>query len=191
MTIDRAGAAEAIDAFLRALGRDPATEPDLEGTGQRVAAAFADEICEGYAVDVDALLRADVICSASAGPEIVILRDLAVATMCPHHLMPATGFATIAFEAKEKLVGLGAIARVVDAYAHRLTLQETIGQRVTDALMTHLSPVWAACRLVLTHGCIVARGERRHGTRVETIAMAGEIGETTRAWLLGPMEVGG
>ncbi len=191
MTIDRARAAEAIDTFLRALGRDPSTERDLIGTSHRVAAAFADEICEGYAVDVDALLQAEVISSERERTQIVVLRDIAVGTTCPHHLMPATGTATVAFEAREKVLGLGSIARLVDAYAHRLTLQETIGQEVTEALMKHVSPAWAACRLVLSHGCIVARGERRHGTRVETLAMAGDISDATRAWLLGPMVVPG
>ena len=54
---DRRAAAAAIDAFLRAIGRDPGAEPELLGTGDRVAAAYLDELCDGYDVDVAALVR--------------------------------------------------------------------------------------------------------------------------------------
>src|SRR5262249_44027249 len=92
--MDQDAAARAIDAFLRALGRDPEHEPELAGTGARVARAFAEELLEGYTVDVDALLVHNVL---AGGTEVVVARDLPVATTCPHHLMPAIGTATVAF----------------------------------------------------------------------------------------------
>lgn len=168
MDID--AAAKAIDEFLRALDRDPEREPDLIGTGERVARAFAEELLEGYRHDVDAILSANVI--AGSG-ELVIVRDIATTTICPHHLMPSTGTATVAFAPDEHIVGVGAIARVVDAFARRLALQEHIGDRVVAALQKHLAPRWAGCRIVLSHGCMTARGERKHGARVETVALSG------------------
>jgi GTP cyclohydrolase IA len=168
---DRRAAALAIDAFLRAIGRDPASEPELAGTGERVAAAYLDELCDGYGVDVEALLRAESIRGTT---EVVALHDIAVSTVCPHHLLPAVGKASVAFGPGELLVGLGTLVRVVDAYAHRLALQEEIGQRVAFALSTHLSPRWAACRIVLEHACVSARGVRRHGTSAETVAFVGD-----------------
>lgn len=181
--VDREKAARAIDAFLAAIGRDAASEPDLAGTGARVADAFVDEICEGYAVDVAAMLRANVIAcstgSARASMEIVVVRDIAVTTMCPHHLMPAVGKAAVAFAPRASIVGLGSLAKLVDAYAHRLTLQERIGESVVDALIEHVKPAWAGCRLVMDHMCVVARGERRHGAKAETVSFAGD--EASRA----------
>jgi GTP cyclohydrolase I len=177
---DRLAAATAIDAFLTALGRDPKTEPELARTGERVAAAFIDELCDGYGVDVGALLRAESIPGTS---EVVALHDIAVTTVCPHHLMTATGTASVAFAPGERLVGLGTIVKVVDAFAHRLTLQEEIGQRVALALVTHLSARWAACRLMLGHLCVAAQGPRRHGTQAETLAFAGD--EACRTAALG------
>jgi GTP cyclohydrolase I len=168
--VDRAAAAGAIDAFLRAIGRDPASEPDLVGTGARVADAFVDELCAGYGVDVGALLASSSIGGAG---ELVVMRDVAVTTMCPHHLMSASGIAVVAFAPRATIVGLGALVKLVDAFAHRLTLQEQIGERVVAALMEHVKPSWAGCRLVLEHGCVVARGERRHGARAETLALDG------------------
>lgn len=168
--MDREAAAKAIDAFLRALGRDPVREPELVGTGQRVAAAYADELLSGYAVDVDELLSQSVFAGQS---DLVVVRDVPIATMCPHHLMPSIGAATIAFAPEEHLVGIGTVARLAEVFARRLSLQEQLGERVVAALQKHVAPRWAACRITLTHACLTARGERAHGTRVETLALSG------------------
>ena len=175
MPIDRKAAANAIDAFLRAIGRDPSNEPDLVGTGTRVADAFADELCAGYSVDTRALLAQSAIAGATDG--IVIVRDIPVTTMCPHHLLPASGTATIAMQTRERLVGLGTLVSLVEAHARRLTLQERIGEGVVSDIALVLEPAWVGCRLVLAHGCMVARGERAIGTRVETVALRGATGD--------------
>ncbi len=172
MGVDRRAAASAIEAFLRAIGRDPTAEPHLQGTGERVAAAFVDEVCEGYAVDAEALLASSTM--STTANDLVVMRDAPVTTMCPHHLMPAKGIAWVAFAPRGTIAGLGALIQVVDAFAHRLTLQEEITERVADILFKVLQPEWAGVRLVLEHGCVVARGERRHGARVETLALRGD-----------------
>jgi GTP cyclohydrolase I len=175
---DRRAAAVAIDAFLRALGRDPEAEPELLGTGDRVAAAYLDELCDGYDVDVAALVRDGAI---GGKTERVALHDIALTTMCPHHLMPASGMASVAFAPYERIVGLGSIVKLVDAFAHRLVLQESIGENVVLALTFHLGVRWAACRIVMSHTCVTARGERRHAARAETVAFAGEEAERSTA----------
>jgi GTP cyclohydrolase IA len=173
--IDRSAAAAAIDAFLLAIGRDPATEPDLVGTGARVTEAFVDELCAGYMVDTKKLLESNAIDGATEASTTssIVVHDIPLVTMCPHHLLPATGTAAVAIEPRSKLIGLGTIAALVDAHARRLTLQEHIGERVVSDLASVLSPAWVGCRIVLSHGCMIARGEHAHGSRVETIAMHG------------------
>jgi GTP cyclohydrolase I len=168
--IDRNAAAQAIDAFLRALGRDPDREPELRGTGARVTQAWADELLAGYRVDVDRLLADNVFAGTT---DLVVVREIPVHTMCPHHLLGSSGTATVAFAPDKHLVGVGTVAAVVDAFARRLALQEQMGRNVVNALAAHLSPRWSACRLVLTHGCMTARGERAHGSRVESVAIDG------------------
>jgi GTP cyclohydrolase I len=181
--VDRDAAAKAIEAFLCALGRDPEREPELVGTGARVADAFVDQLLDGYRVDVDALLSQSVI---AATTDLVIVRDLAVTTMCPHHLLPALGTATVAFAPGEYLIGVGVVGTLVDAFAHRFALQEHIGDRVVAALQKHLAPEWAGCRLVLSHGCMTARGDRKHAARVETVALSGgDIDEAVAYQILG------
>ncbi len=175
MPIDRTAAANAIDAFLQAIGRDPAREPDLVGTGARVTDAYVDELCSGYAVDTRALLAASAIPGGSGG--FVVVRDIPITTMCPHHLLPASGTATVAMHARDRLVGLGTLASLVDAHARRLTLQERIGEAVVADIEAVLEPDWVGCRIVLVHGCMVARGERAIGSQVETIALRGATPE--------------
>ena len=67
-------------------------------------------------------------------------------------------------------------------------MQETIGERVVAALRKHLAPRWAACRLVLSHACMTARGERAHGARVETLAVS--AGEADLAVIYAALGVG-
>jgi GTP cyclohydrolase I len=168
--IDREKAAEAIESFLRALDLKPEEDPELRGTGRRVAEAFADELLRGYRIDARAALRRHLV-GASTG--LIVVRDIAVATMCPHHLLPAQGKATIAFAPNANAVGLGAVVALVDDLARRLVLQETLGEDIAGALFEELGARWVACRLVLAHGCMTARGERAHGTTVETLASRG------------------
>ncbi len=88
--------------------------------------------------------------------------------------MPATGVATVAFAPEEHLVGVGTVARLVDAFARRLALQEEIGER--DGRRRCRSTWRRAGRRaasLLRHACMTTRGERTHGARVETLALAG------------------
>ena len=172
-TRDRERAARAIEEFLRALGHEPAGSADLRETGARVAEAWCEDLLAGEQTDPAALLRAESF-EAPAGGGVVTLRDVEVATMCPHHLMPALGLAQIAYVPGARVAGLGTLARALDACAQRLTLQEHIGQQFVDAVMEALGARGAACSLRLRHACLSARG-RRSNAWVETLASAGVL----------------
>jgi GTP cyclohydrolase I len=167
-SVDRQAAADAIEAFLRAIGR---SEPELAGTGARVAEMFVDDLCAGYAIDTRQLVTDSAMMASS--PALIVVRDIPVVTTCPHHLIPSIGSATVAFKASARIIGLGTVAALVTAHARRLALQEHIGEGVVDDLAAVLAPDWVGCRLVLVHGCMVARGERAIGTSVETVALRG------------------
>ena len=176
--VDQARASAAIDDFLRALGLDPEADPELRGTGRRVAEAFAEDFLRGYRTDGARLVRDNRVQAATG---IVVVRDIAVVTMCPHHLLPAEGTATVAFAPRACAVGLGAVVGLVDGLARRLVLQETLGEDIVATLAKELETRWVVCRLSLRHGCMTARGERAHGTSVETIAERGLENERDRS----------
>lgn len=167
----RVRVAHAVDELLRALGY--ALEGEIEGTGRRVADAWLDELVAGEGQDPAEVLRAGAIDLGEGSHGIVVLRDLHVATMCPHHLLPSHGRATVGFLPDRRAAGLGAIAAMVDVAAKRLVLQETLGVSIAHALMDGLSARGAFCRLELTHTCFVTRGERQTGSVVDTLAMLG------------------
>jgi GTP cyclohydrolase I len=125
------------------------------------------------------VLREGALAIDAKGTGLVLARDLAVTTMCPHHLLPAHGTATVAYLPGARVAGIGTIAHVVDVLAHRLTLQERIGDEVVALLVSELGARGALCRLALTHSCLIARGERKTGSIIETLAVAGSFAEAT------------
>jgi GTP cyclohydrolase I len=174
MAVDRHGAEQAIQAFLKALGHDPAINPELSRTPALVTEAFERDLLSGYAVDVAALLAAESsMVSRDGARGLVVVSGIQVATVCPHHLLPGMGRATVAYLPGDRLVGIGAIARTVDAFARRLTLQESIGEDVVRALVGHAGARGAYCRLELSHACLSARGARQGNATVLTVARAG------------------
>ena len=171
-------AARAVAELLEALGAPVGADPELEGTGRRVAEAFAHELLAGYRMD-----PADVLSEHTAAetPGLVLLRDLPVTTMCPHHLMPASGVAHVGYLPGQRVAGFGSIGRLVDCFSRRLALQEAIGQNVVDALASHLGARGAGCVLDLSPTCLTARGGRRHGARAVTYAWSGEMARDAAA----------
>jgi GTP cyclohydrolase IA len=179
MKPNKPAAAAAIDAFLQALGLDAEAHPELRGTGARVAAAFADELCAGYTTDTAALLRENILVTGASGP--ICVREMDVTTMCPHHLLLATGKATVAFQPRLRLLGLGALPELVHALAARLVLQEALTEDIVEALSQALQPEWVLCRTRMVHGCMHARGPRAQGTSVDVLAQRGTPPD---AWLV-------
>jgi len=176
MSVDRPAAARAIADFLRALGFDPAQHPDLAETPERVTEAFADDLLRGHTVDIARLIQQGS-CEAPPGAAsgAVAVTNIAVATTCPHHLMPALGIAHVVYLPGKALLGIGTLSALVDAFARRLTLQEAIAQNVVAALLEHAGARGAYCELELAHGCLQARGERKAGALVRSSARGGEF----------------
>jgi GTP cyclohydrolase I len=175
MAVDQIKAAKAVHAFLRALGRDPDSDPELRDTPARVAEAWAKELVDGYDVDIPSLLLSESASAPSGSPGLISIRGLSVATMCPHHLLPARGTAAVLYLPGALITGLGTLARLVDAFAHRLTFQEAIASAVAGALVEHLGARGAACKLSLSHSCLASRGQRQDAAVVDTMAFAGSF----------------
>ncbi len=170
---DRAAAARAIDDFLRALGHEPAGE--LAETGRMVADAWCDDLLTGYAEDPLAALADGAL--ATASKELVLVRNIDTAMMCPHHLLPSHGYADVLYLPGGKVVGFGALARVVAAHTRRLILQEEAGRAIADSIVLGLGARGALVRLRLVHTCFAIRGDSQPSARVETIAFSGSCAD--------------
>lgn len=170
--IDLERAARAVEDLLEAVGAPVGSDPELAETGRRVAQALAEDLLVGYDMDPAAIL-ADR--TATSAPGLVVVTGIPTTTTCPHHLMPAIGVVHVAYLPNDAVVGLGALARLVDCYARRLILQEDLGQSIVEALVSVLGAKGAGCVVDLAQTCMNARGARTHGARAVTTAWAGAM----------------
>ena len=128
--IDRERVARAVRELLGAIGENPDRE-ELSSTPARVADAYA-EFFSGVGVDAVALL-ADAVPVGSDTGELVLVRDIALRSVCEHHLLPFRGRAHVAYRPGARVVGLGALPRVVETLAARPQLQERLGEQIGRA----------------------------------------------------------
>lgn len=168
---DRKLAAAAIEDFLRALGFE--LEGELSGTGQRVAEAYENDLLAGYRTDPNVLLRSGSIDLGDPPHPIVAVRNIAISCVCPHHLMPSHGFATVAFLPGRLSAGLGTIAQAVHAHSRRFALQEHLGRDIANCLTSALEARGSLCHLAMRHTCLSSRGEREAAAMVESVALTG------------------
>ncbi len=161
--------AEGIRLFLAGIGLD-AGDPNLANTPRRVVRAWIDEFLSGYRMDPAEILDGRFPAPGS-GP--VIVTNLMFVSVCPHHLLPYSGTAHLAYLPGGDVVGLSQLSRLVDCFARRLVLQETLTQQIADAISQHLSAPGAACVLVSSQACMALRGVRQDQHRCVTSAYVG------------------
>jgi GTP cyclohydrolase I len=172
LSADLPAAARAIEAFLRALGHAPESDPELASTGKLVAAAFHDELLAGYRLNPAEILAQSMPSQSQA---MVVVRGIDVVCICPHHLLPAAGVVHVGYLPSDRLVGFGALAKLVRCYAQRLTLQEALCDHVANALIEHLGAAAAGCIADLSPACLTCRGERPAQARAVSFATAGRM----------------
>jgi GTP cyclohydrolase I len=161
----------AMREWLAACGLDP-TDADLAATPARVARVWARELLDGYAADPAEILGEPVL--GEADPDVVVVAGLRFHAMCPHHLFPYRGVAHVAYMPAGKLVGFGRLGKLVECFAHRLTLQERITHQIAEALLQHLGARGAGVVLEAEQMCLALPGDKHDQSRVTTSAFLGE-----------------
>ena len=162
---------DAVHALLLACGLDP-EHADLVDTPQRVARLWTELVLSGYDADPATVLGDPM--PIDGDTELVVVRDIPCHGMCPHHLMPWVGRATVAYLPQDKIVGFGRLGDLIHTFTRRLTLQERACNDVVDALMTHLDARGAACVITGQHNCLNVPDDK-HEARVVTTSYRGEI----------------
>ncbi|WP_346233189.1 GTP cyclohydrolase I FolE [Parafrigoribacterium mesophilum] len=172
--VDRARIAAAVVEILAAIGEDPG-RAGLASTPQRVADAYA-EFFSGLRVDPVTHLTDGVPVDGRLG-ELVLMRDIEFRSVCEHHLLPFSGVAHLAYVPRERVVGLGRLARVVDTLAARPQLQEHLTEQVADTLQEGLDPLGVLVVLDAIHACVSARGTRQSHSSTVTMASRGSLSD--------------
>ena len=169
----RPSQAEAEDA-LRTLIRWAGDDPDREGlreTPARVARAFS-EWYAGYDVDPAAYLRRTFE-EVGGYDEMVILKAIPFESHCEHHMAPIIGEVHIGYMPNQRVVGISKLARLVDAFAKRLQIQERLTAQIADTLQDVLKPKGVAVVVDSTHECMTTRGVHKRGVSMVTSRMLG------------------
>lgn len=166
----QAEAEAAVRTLLRWAGDDPDRE-GLVGTPERVVRAWQ-EFCAGYEEDPRALLERTFE-EAAGYDEMVLLRDIRLESHCEHHLVPILGKAHIAYWPDRRVVGISKLARVLDAFARRLQIQEALTAQVADCIQEALQPKGVAVLVEAQHFCMTTRGVRKPEVAMVTTRLTG------------------
>jgi GTP cyclohydrolase IA len=166
----REDAETAITTLLRWAGDDPARE-GLRDTPARVARAF-EEWFSGYTVDPEDYLKRTFE-EVEGYDEMIVLRDIRFESHCEHHLAPIIGKAHVAYLPTNRVVGISKLARVVEAYARRLQVQEKMNAQIANCIQKVLEPKGVAVVIEAQHQCMTTRGVHKPGVTMVTSTMLG------------------
>ena len=168
----REQAEEAVRTLIRWAGDDPNRE-GLLGTPDRVVRAWEEFFC-GYAEDPRDIL-ARTFEEVEGYDEMVVLKDIRFESHCEHHLLPIIGLVHIAYLPKKRVVGISKLARLVQAYAKRLQIQEKMTVQIAAAVDEVLQPDGVAVVVEAEHYCMTTRGIHKPGTSMVTSRMLGSF----------------
>src|SRR6056297_822767 len=176
------GLRENYKNILEGIGEDFSRE-GIEKTPERAAKAMQ-FLTQGYKMDAEAILKQAMF--KESYDEMVVVKDIELYSMCEHHMLPFFGKAHVAYIPNEKIVGLSKIARVVEAYARRLQVQERMTRQIAECLMSNLDALGVGVVLHAQHLCMMMRGIQKQNSFAVTSEMLGafESNPKTRAEFL-------
>src|SRR6478672_7705611 len=161
--------AQGVRLILEGLGEDPA-RPGLQETPRRVAEMYA-ELTSGMREDP----RQHIVpLSGNKHDEMVIVKDISIASICEHHLAPFVGKCHVAYIPKNgRILGLSKLARLAETFARRLQLQERLTSEIANTLFEQLQPLGVMVVMEAEHTCMTLRGVKKSGAITVTSAVLG------------------
>ena len=167
--IDPEKIAAGIRLLLEGIGEDPDRD-GLRKTPERVADFYA-ELTEGMWVDPSEQL---VPLPGDSHDEMVLVKDISIASVCEHHLAPFVGKCHIAYIPKGgRIVGLSKLARVAEVFSRRLQVQERLTQQIAKTLFDKLQPIGVMVVIEAEHTCMTLRGVKKPGAITVTSTVLG------------------
>lgn len=167
--VDTAKIAAGVRLMLEGMGEDPERE-GLKKTPERVADFYA-ELTEGMWQDPKEHI---VPLPGDSHDEMVLVKDISIASVCEHHLAPFVGKCHIAYIPKGgRIVGLSKLARIAEIFSRRLQVQERLTQEIANTLYKNLDPVGVMVVIEAEHTCMTLRGVKKPGAVTVTSAVLG------------------
>ena len=164
------------EAAVRTLIEWAGDTPDREGlldTPARVARSYR-ELFAGYEVDPRAYLERTFE-EVGGYDQLVVLKNIRFVSFCEHHMLPVVGVAHVGYLPTDRVVGISKLARVVEAFAKRLQIQETLTAQIADTIDEVLRPRGVAVVIEAAHQCMTTRGIKKPGVTMTSSRMLGEF----------------
>ena len=166
----REDAMRAVKTLIAWAGDNPDREGLIE-TPKRVVKAY-EEFFEGYKIDPTEILS-KTFEEVEGYDEMVLIKNIRLESHCEHHIVPILGTAHVAYMPKKRVVGISKIARLVDVFAKRLQIQETLTSQIAETLQSVLDPLGVAVLIDASHQCMTTRGVHKPESSTVTKKMIG------------------
>ena len=159
----------AYSSILESVGED-LNRDGLIDTPARAAKAMQ-FLTQGYNQTLEEVLNGAVFESDS--DEMVIVKNIELYSLCEHHLLPFIGKCHVAYLPRGKVIGLSKVARIVDMYARRLQIQESLTKQIADAVLTVTDGLGVGVIIESQHMCMMMRGVEKQNSSMTTSSMVG------------------
>ena len=166
----REEAMNAVKTLIAWAGDNPNREGLIE-TPKRVVDAYQ-EFFEGYSQNPDEILS-KTFEEVEGYDEMVLIKNIRLESHCEHHIVPILGIAHVAYMPNKRVVGISKLARLVDVYAKRLQIQETLTSQIAEAIQRVLDPLGVAVIIDASHQCMTTRGVHKPESSTVTKRMLG------------------
>ena len=166
----REEAMQAVKTLIAWAGDNPNREGLIE-TPKRVVDAYK-EFFEGYKMNPDEILS-KTFEEVEGYDEMVIIKNIRLESHCEHHIVPILGIAHVAYMPNKRVVGISKLARLVDVYAKRLQIQETLTSQIAETIQRVLDPLGVAVLIDASHQCMTTRGVHKPESSTVTSRMLG------------------
>ncbi len=156
-------------SIIKAIGED-LERPGLLDTPKRAASAF-EFLTRGYGQSVDEVVNEALFPSESS--EMILVQDIELYSLCEHHLLPFIGKCHVAYIPTGQVLGLSKVARIVDVYARRLQIQESLTTQIAETIMSVTNAQGVGVIIEAQHMCMMMRGVEKQNSLMKTSAMLG------------------
>ncbi|MEQ9115190.1 MAG: GTP cyclohydrolase I FolE [Rickettsiales bacterium] len=165
-------AEKAVRTLIQWAGDDP-YRSGLADTPRRVIESYK-EFFKGHNDDVESILG-KTFDDVKSFNDFIILKGIRFTSFCEHHILPIMGYVDVAYLPNKKVVGISKIARVVNAFSHRLQIQERFTSQIGDAIQKHLKPRGVAVYASANHQCMTIRGVNKDSVLMDTYHYTGKF----------------
>lgn len=155
--------------IIEAIGED-LNRPGLADTPKRAAGAFR-FLTQGYSQSVDSVVNGALFPSESS--EMILVQDIELYSLCEHHLLPFIGKCHVAYIPTGNVLGLSKVARIVDVFARRLQIQESLTAQIAETIMEVTNAQGVGVIIEAQHMCMMMRGVEKQNSSMKTSAMLG------------------